>query len=482
VSPRPFQVRELLIALNRQARTPLAHQLENQLRDAILRGRLASGQQLPSTRMLAEQLGVSRGVVLRAYAQLGAEGHLTLRQGANPLVRVVGVPGPDILSGVHDGDGPRFRYDLRPERPDLSQFPRGQWLRSLRHALDTATDAEVGYIDSRGLRSLREEIARYLARARGLAVTANRIVITGGSTHALVLIERVLVRQGKRVIAFENPSHELLHTLSRRAGLEPLGIPIDDDGLLVDELRRSAASAVVAAPAHQFPIGLTYSKERQLELLRWADETDSLIVEDDFNAGFRYDRAPIGAIQGSAPERVAYIGSISKTLAPGLRLGWAVLPASLVDDVAGELEGAMQHLPALEQLALADFVRRAEFDRHLRRLRGIYRKRRDLLVRTLRNELPQYPVRGIAGGMHVFLELPSVADEANAWARARQAGLGVESIGEHALAGYGGPRGLLIGYGAEHERALIRAAHELAGAIRESVGRGDKPRPLTHLA
>ncbi|HKD95713.1 MAG TPA: PLP-dependent aminotransferase family protein [Gaiellaceae bacterium] len=481
MSPRQFQVRELFVALDRAKPTPLARQLEEQLREAIQSGRLATGQQLPSTRMLADELGISRGVVVRAYAQLGAEGYLAVRQGAYHHVTAVRTPQLAIAPPA-ETKRERVRYDLRPERPDVTQFPRRQWQRSLRQALLTATDAEVGYSDEHGLRPLREEIARYLARARGLAVTADSVVITAGSTHALTMIARVLHVRGEREIAFENPSHRILHSVARRNGLEPLGIPVDDEGLVVDELRRSGASAVVVSPAHQFPTGLAYGTARRTELLRWAEDCNGLIVEDDYNASFRYDGTPLGALQALAPERVAYIGSTSETLAPGLRLGWTVLPAHLVESVAGEIGLTILHLAALEQLALADFVRRAEFDRHLRRMRGVYRHRRDLLVRGLQQELPQLAVSGIAAGLHVVLELPSTAEEEEARERVSRAGIAVQTVSEHALPGYQGRRGLLIGYGAVHEQALERAALDLAAAVEGSAKLPDKRAGITRVA
>src|SRR5215467_13635628 len=229
MSPRQFQVRELFVALDRGQRTPLARQLERQLREAIQTGRLATGQELPSTRMLADELGISRGVVVRAYAQLGAEGYLTVRQGSFHQVSAIHTPQLASPPPCDPERARRFRYDLRPERPDVTQFPRRQWERSLRQALLTATDAEVGYSCQRGLWPLRDEIARYLARARGLAVTADRVVITAGSMHALTLIAGVLHRRGERTIAFENPSHRILHSVARHIGLEPLGIPVDKD-------------------------------------------------------------------------------------------------------------------------------------------------------------------------------------------------------------------------------------------------------------
>jgi GntR family transcriptional regulator/MocR family aminotransferase len=482
MSPRQFQVRELFVTLDRGKRTQLARQLEDQLRAAIQTGRLATGEQLPSTRMLADELGVSRGVVVRAYAQLSAEGYLTVRQGSSHQVSAVRTPQLASPRPCDPEKARRFRYDLRPERPDVTQFPRRQWQRSLRQALLTATDAEVGYSCQRGLWPLREEIAHYLARARGLAVTADRVVITAGSMHALTLIARVLHRRGERTIAFENPSHRILHSVVRHVGIEPLGIRMDNDGLVVDELRGSGVPAVVVSPAHQFPTGVTYTTTRRTELLRWAEDCNGLILEDDYNAATRYDQAPMGALQGLAPEHVAYIGSTSETLAPGLRLGWIVLPAPLVEDVGSEVGHTMLHLAALEQLALADFVRRAEFDRHLRRMRSIYRRRRDLLVRCLQHDLPEHPVSGTSAGLHVVLELPSASEEAEARERVDQDGIAVQTMSEHALPGYQGLRGLLIGYGAIHEQALERAAHELALAVEGSHRLADKPERLAHVA
>jgi GntR family transcriptional regulator / MocR family aminotransferase len=452
------------VAFDKKSRLPVSRQLEEQLRDAIQSGRLSPGQALPSTRMLAEDLAVSRGVVVRAYTQLAAEGYLVLRQGANPRVSTIGV-----LQTPPPSESPpkarRFRYDLRPERPDLSQFPRRLWLRSVRQALLTAADSDVGYIDRHGLRGLREEIARYLVRARGVAATPDRVVITAGSTHALTLIERVLRQRGEQTIAFENPSHLLFHTLARRTELLPIGVTVDEQGLVVDELAASRAPAVVVSPAHQFPTGVAASVTRRAELLRWAEATGGLILENDYDAEFRYDRAPIGALQGLAPEHVAYIGSTSKTLAPGLRLGWAVLPTDLVDAAAEELWSMTLHLPGLDQLAFADFMRRGEFDRHLRRMRTLYRRRRDLLVRALQRELPQFPLSGIAAGLHLVLELPTQADEEEARRRARQHGLAIESLSQHALPNYHGPLGLLIGYGTIPEPTIPLAVRELARAL-----------------
>jgi GntR family transcriptional regulator/MocR family aminotransferase len=465
VSPRPIHARDLLVHIDRSGVPGVGRQLEAQIREAIRAGRLAPGSDLPSGRALAEDLAVSRGVVVRAYAQLAAEGYLDLRQGASPRVRRIPHPGPASRVSAAAERTAKLRYDLRPHQPELSTFPRQAWLRSLRHILTTAADAAFGYIDRRGLEQLREEISQYLGRARGVAADPDRIVVTAGSTQTLSLIARALARDGARTIGFENPSHRLLYEVARRAGVTPVGIQVDGDGLRVDELESAGVPAVVVTPAHQFPTGVVLSAERRGELVRWARESGGLIVEDDYDAEFRYDRAPIGAFQGLSQEQVAYLGSTGKTLSPGIRIGWVVLPEDLVETVAAELQTSVLHVSGIDQLALADFVRRGEFDRHLRRMRTLYRSRRDALVRALETRLPRLQVSGIAAGLHVVVELPSAAAEAAARKQAQARGLALATISENTLPGYAGPPGLLIGYGRIAEPAIPLAVDELAQAL-----------------
>ena len=403
---------------------------------------------------------------MRAYARLAAEGYLELRQGATATVRRVpqSAPRPGVKGRVEQRS--RIIFDLRPHQPDLSAFPRHVWLRSLRRALATAADADFGYVDPCGLQQLRTEMSMYLRRARGVAADPNRLVITTGSTNSLSLISRALAGAGARTIAFENPSHRLLYRVARVAGLTPLGIPVDDSGLQVDRLCASTTGAVVVTPAHQFPTGVVLSADRRAALVRWARETGGLIIEDDFDAEFRYDRPPIGALQGLAPEQVVYIGSTGKTLSPGIRLGWVVLPAELVANVAEELETSILLVSGIDQLAMADFVRHGEFDRHLRRMRTLYRRRRDQLVGALRARLPKPRISGIAAGLHVVVELPSRDAEVEACERAKTRGLAIHSISDHALPGYAGPSGLLLGYGRIAEPTIPLAVDQLAHVLR----------------
>ena len=459
-----LHARDLLVRVDRSRGVPVGRQLEEQLRDAIRLGLLQPGTDLPSTRVLAEDIAVSRGVVVRAYGQLAAEGYLDVRQGASPSVR--GVPyAPSLPADPPAADPrPKVRYDLTPGTPELSRFPRRAWLRSLQAALATAADADLGYIDGRGLAQLRREVARYLGRTRGVAADPERIVITAGTAHAVSLICRTLVRSGTRTVAYEQLSHRILHAVTSRAGLRAVGIPVDESGLVVGELDRAPGVAVVT-PAHQFPTGVALSAERRSALLAWARAYGGLVVEVDYDVEFRHDRPPVAALQAGAPEHVAYVGCTTKTLAPGLRLGWAVLPSELVERVSEEVQSSTVQLSGVDQLALADFLERGSLDRHLRRMRGLYRSRRDTLVRALGESLPQLRVRATAGGLHVLVELPRGASEAGVRERAAARGLAVGTLSQHALPGYEGPPGLLLGYGSIAEPAIPTAVAELAAVL-----------------
>jgi GntR family transcriptional regulator/MocR family aminotransferase len=460
MSPHRLQARDLLVRVDRASATPVGRQIEEQLRRAIRTGSLTPGSGLPSTRALAEDLGVSRGVVVRAYAQLAAAGFIEVRQGANPHVR--GIPGVAEPAAAPDGGG-KILYDLRPQQVDVSTFPRRLWLRSTEQAVTSATNAELGYIDRHGLARLRTEIAGYLGRARGVVADPERIVVAAGGTHALSLLARTLVQRGSTLTAFENPSSRVVHAVARHAGLEPVGIPIDEHGLRTDMLGDEAA--VVVSPANQFPTGVALTQVRRTALIAWAQRTGGLVVENDYDAEFRYDAA-IGAMQSLAPEHVAYVGSTGKTLAPAIRLGWVVLPESLHADVAEELSASMMHVSGMDQLAFADFVRRGEFDRHLRRLRKLYRRRRDVMVDALAKHLPDLFVTEPAAGLAVVVELRDAALEPRVVAAARAAGVLVPSLSQHALPGYDGPAGIVVGFGSLPEPTIPLAVERLAAAVK----------------
>ena len=459
---------ELLLAVSREAPGTLGAQIEGQFRHAIRDGALRDGAQVPSTRDLARQLGVSRRVVVDAYAQLAAEGYLNLRQGARPRVSEHGVAGP-AASEERAPEAVPPRFDFRPAAPDLSAFPRASWLRSLRAALASMTDSELGYGDPRGAAALRRELADYLGRVRGVVADPGRIVITHGYSQGLALACGALAAAGARRIAMEDPSNVDDQWIVARAGLELVLVAVDEDGLRVDELERAAPDAVVVTPAHQQPTGAVLASERRAALLAWLRERRAYAVEDDYDAEYRYDRAAVGSLQGLAPDRIIYAGSASKTLAPALRLGWLVLPPALLGAITHEKLVADRGAARIEEFAFADFMARGELDRHLRRMRVRYRKQRDALVRALAQELPEARVTGIAAGLHVTVELPGAYDEAAIRREAVRRGIRLATMLDYRAEGAGGPTTLMLGYGHMPEPAMTAGARELAEAVRAAA-------------
>ena len=457
---------ELLVSVDRNGPATLGAQIEDQLRRAIRAGALHTAAQVPSTRDLARQLGISRRVVVDAYAQLAAEGYLTLRQGARP--QVAAVPSDEQAEPATLPAPPPPRHDFRPSHPDVSAFPRAGWLRALRGALATMTDAELGYGDPRGVEALRAGLSEYLGRVRGVVSTPERVLVTCGYSQAHDLICRSLAAAGARRIAFEDPSDDERRLAAQRAGLDVVPIPVDGEGIRVDDLAGSGADAVIVTPAHQFPTGVVLSAERRTALLAWLREADTLAVEDDYDAEYRYDRAAVGALQGLAPERVIYAGSVSKTLAPALRLGWLVLPPAMLEPVTYEKHLADMGSSRVDQHAFAGFLARGELDRHLRRMRARYRRRRDALVDALAAELPEAIVEGIAAGLHATVRLPETDDEERIVAEAGARRIALGTVARYRVAPGHRPL-LLLGYATQPEpaiRAGVRALREAVAAAR----------------
>jgi GntR family transcriptional regulator/MocR family aminotransferase len=348
--------------------------------------------------------------------------------------------------------------------PDVSAFPRAAWLRSLRSALSEASDAELTHADLGGVEALRVALADYLGRVRGVVADPERVVVTCGYTQGLDVVCHALAARGAKRIAFEDPSDYEPHWTAERSGLETVPVAVDDDGLRIDELARADPDAVVATPAHQHPTGVVLSSDRRAELVAWLRERDAIAIEDDYDAEYRYERAAIGALQGLEPERVVYAGSASKTLAPGLRLGWLVVPPWLLDAVRHQKLLTDRGTARLEQHAFADFLARGELDRHLRRMRGRYRARRDALVAALAEELPQAIVRGISAGLHATVELPEGHDERAILAEARRRRIELVGMGELRI-NVPRPPTLLLGYAQLPEPTIPVAVRELAAAI-----------------
>ncbi|HEY7259558.1 MAG TPA: PLP-dependent aminotransferase family protein [Gaiellales bacterium] len=457
------QPRELLVSVSRDAPGTLGAQIEGQLRARIRNGVLRAGTALPSTRDLARQLGISRRVVVDAYGQLTAEGYLEVRQGARPLVAAPAVG----AASEPPAPPPRAaepRFDFRPSMPDVTTFPRAAWARCLRRAVLSISDADLGYGDPRGVEALRVALADYLGRVRGVAASPENVVVTTGYTQGLAIVCRALAESGAKRIALESPADPEYDMIARRAGLEPVPVAVDLDGIRVDLLERTGADAVAVTPAHQHPTGVVLSSERRSELVGWLRESGGIAVEDDYDAEYRYDRAAVGAVQGLEPEGVVYAGSTAKTLAPALRLGWLVVPARLVGAVRTEKLLADRGTSRIEQLAFAEFLTGGHLDRHRRRMRLRYAARRAALIDALAEALPDARVRGIAAGLHVTVELPPEVDEAVVRAEA-----GARRIALASISDYGertGPPTLMLGYGHLPEPAVGPGVRELAEAVR----------------
>ncbi|MEJ2852173.1 MULTISPECIES: MocR-like pyridoxine biosynthesis transcription factor PdxR [unclassified Saccharothrix] len=424
--------------------------LEHALRDAIRDGRLAPGARLPATRRLAVELGLARNTVAAAYDQLVAEGYLTARRGAGTQVATLPRPATDTPATGRDTTAPRL--DLRPGSPDVTTFPTTAWLRATRRALLAAPASAHAYGDPRGLPDLRHALAEYLGRTRGVHADPEHIVVTCGYVHALALLASVL----DGPVALEDPGLPFHREVVRRAGRTVVPLPVDADG--AHSFPDGVAAAVIT-PAHQYPTGVPLHPRRRHALVDWARSTGAVVVEDDYDGEFRYDRQPLGAVQGMAPDHVVYAGSTSKTLGPGLRLGWLVLPARLVDPVVQARRYTDLITAAPTQLALADLITTHAYDRHIRSCRLRYRRRRDQLLDTLHG----HTALGVSAGLHALIPHP---DEAAVLAAASAEGLALGALSDHWHDPAGRPGGVIIGYGTPAEHAWRPALDALARILR----------------
>jgi GntR family transcriptional regulator/MocR family aminotransferase len=438
---------------------PLRGQIEAAVREAIGAGGLAEGGRLPASRVLAEQLHVSRGVVSEAYAQLAAEGWIEVRRGSAPVVRAHASGKPARPAAPREELAPRL--DLRATAPDLAAFPRRAWGAALRRVVATMPDGALDYGDARGDPGLREELAAHLVRVRGAAAAPDALVVTAGYTQALWLVCRVLAGRGVRRIAVEDPSLDDNWATIRSAGLEPVPLAVDADGARVDALARLPVEAVLVTPAHQFPTGAVLAPERRRALLEWS----GLVLEDDYDSEYRYDRAPVGTLQRLAPDRVVHIGTASKTLAPALRLGWLLAPGELAAAVARERWPIDSGGEAIGQRVYARLLAGGEVDRHLRRTRREYRRRRDVLVERLAARLPECRVEGVAAGLHLLLRLPDGADEAAAVAALAERRIRIRGLAGYRLTPGPAAPALVVGYGRLPEPAIPAAVDALREAV-----------------
>jgi len=409
--------------------------------------------------MLARDLGVSRGTVVEVYEQLIAEGYLTARQGSGTEVaRSAVAPAQPRAEPTAE---PTPRFDFHPGVPDPTSFPADQWVRALRRALRSVRPERLGYQDPRGTPELRFVLASYLARARGVATSPELVVTCSGFVRGLDLACHALRATGARRLGMENPTIPIHLEVVAAAGLEVVPLEVDEHGVRIEMVEASRADAVLVTPAHQFPLGSTLSPERRTALVEWATRTGGFVIEDDYDGEFRYDRQPVGAMQALAPEHEVYAGTASKSLAPGLRLGWLVLPDHLVDEVVA----VMESFPgALDQLTLAAFLTSGGYDRQVRHARLVYRRRRDRLVAALLRR--RLPVTGIAAGLHALVELPGGVAEEEVVARAAGHGLAIDGLGTFTAPGQRHAPALVVGYGRPPDHAFTTALARLGTVLR----------------
>jgi GntR family transcriptional regulator/MocR family aminotransferase len=461
---------ELLLQLDRGRGQPLRSQLEAGVRDAIRSGRLQVGERLPSSRELARELGVSRGLVQECYNQLLAEGYLTSQAGSATRVAAGARPaqvGPPPVPGRPQ----QLIADFRSGVPDLSSFPRGDWVWATREACRSVATPDLDYGDPRGSAVLREVLAAYLRRVRAAAAAGDRIVVCTGFAQGLNLVLRVLAQRGVRRAALEDPGHGDLTDsdsarAARAAGMAVVPVPVDEIGLDVAALEATRARAVVVTPAHQAPTGVVLAANRRHALVDWAARNDGFIIEDDYDSEFRYDREPVGVLQGLAPDRVVAIGTVSKSLAPAVRLGWVLVPPLLVDAIAAEKQADDRGSSGLDQLAVAALLESGRYDRHLRRMRAVYARRRGVLIDSLARHAPGVRLTGLAAGFHAVAHLPESADEQEVVTAARQRSVGLYGMSPQRAVTTAAPPQLVLGFGNVSERAVESGIAAVADLLR----------------
>jgi GntR family transcriptional regulator/MocR family aminotransferase len=449
--------------------------IEQAVRAAIRDGRVAPGSALPSSRALAADLGVARGTVVDAYAQLAVEGYLATWPGGRTVVASHPVVPPAPAARTHRA---QFKVDLRAGAPDLSAFPAGAWAAAVRAVLRDGPADALDYVVPRGRPELQDAVAAYLRRARGVVVRADQVVVGGGFDHLLGVVAAALVATGRRVVALEDPCLPFHRRIVAAAGASVVPVPVDGDGVSVDALAASGAGAVLVTPARQSLVGVTLGPARRSALLAWARGTGGtgrtggiggIVLEDDYDAELRYDRQPIGAVQGLDPERVVYLGTLSKTLAPGFRLGWAVIPDSLAAPI-DRILGLHSTVSSLDQLVVATLLRDQVLDRHLRRMRSAYRRRRDDFVATLAACAPRVRVEGVAAGLHGLVRWPEDGPtEAEVMAEAMARGIGLTALarGWHRTPAY---PGVIAGYGRAPAHDARRRFDAFAALMADMVG------------
>ena len=461
-----------LLSVDRSSSESLGRQLQRQLREAIRDGRLAGGDRLPSTRQFAADHGVSRGTVVEVFTQLEAEGYLVTRHGAGTSVapNVSQAAQPPIARTTA-----KVLIDFEYGLPDLNLFPIRDWTWALATAGRNTPISELGDGNEFGNERLQGVLASYLRRVRGQAVTADRIVVVGGFRWGLNVVLRALCQFGITTIGLEDPGPVGHALIAARSGLAVNHVGVDHDGLIIDQLLATKARVVLVTPAHQSPTGVLLSAQRRSQLLDWARAVDGYIIEDDYDAELRHDQQAVGALQGLAPDRVIAMGSTSKTLAPGLRLGWITTPLPLLADVVREKMLAGRNPPAFEQVALAELIDSGRFDRHIRRMRHVYATRQRTLVAAIGEHAPSASVTGLAAGCHALVTLPETLDEDDVVNGLARRGVAINGLRHYTAGESVRAPALVVGFGNVTDSGIREGVRTL-GQVLASAVPGERPR------
>ncbi len=458
----------VMLEVAQRAESTKSGRLQGAIREAIRSGRLAPGDRMPATRALAEELGWSRNVVVDAFDQLIAEGYLAARVGDGTRVaaRATTEPPPRATSPNSDGGVP-VAIDLQPGVPDLASFPARAWRRSWGEALDALDIGDLGYGEGRGTPVLRDALVRYLARTRAADVERANLLVTTGVSAALRVLAATLATTYRRppVVAVEDPGAYTQRAALIAAGAKIVPLSVDEGGAQTDRIDEElrGVDVVVVTPAHQYPLGGVLLPERRAALVDWARARPGrLIVEDDYDAEFRYDRKPVGAIQGVAPDVTALTSSVSKTLAPGLRLGWIALPPDVATEVGQRLTDEFATPDVVQQHALAALIDRGRYDQIIRRRRTTYRQRRAKMVDALES-VPGCTIPGAAGGLHLTVLVPSGVDDRALSEQLRSVGIDVPPLSRYRLAP--GAPGLVASFATATAAGVERFATELTSAL-----------------
>lgn len=451
--------------LDTAIKTPLYEQLYRAIRQDIMSGVLAGGERLPSKRRLAEHLEISQITVETAYSQLLAEGYVVSKPRSGYFVqrfeRAAPAKATPPAPARPEKPRPSYRYDFKTNIVDTDCFPFSTWARLLRGELTDKASKLLEAAAPQGVPELREEICRYLAEFRGIAVQPEQVVVGAGSEYLLNLIIQLLGRE--RVYSLENPGYPKLDHIFRAGGAQVAPIALDHSGLRVDLLRESAASVVYLTPSHHFPLGVVMPAARRMAVLQWAEEgNDRYIIEDDYDSEFRYVSRPIPAMKElDHADRVIYLNTFAKSLAPSLRIGYMVLPYRLLDTFRERFGFYSSTVPSFEQYTLARFLSTGSFERHVSRIRNLYKARRDALLTALRQSSlePVLHISGAEAGLHILLTVTNGMSEAEMIASAAREGVRVYGLSEYYVAEHAlcPPSTVILGYAGIPSEAYTEA-------------------------